>query len=410
MQRQEEEPKYEIVEVVLAHSSKINGMHIAILKRNNNTYSRVKHQNNEFVLGAGKLSKKMIAKLAWFDENEYEQMIKEIEIIKVKEQRVLELNEQINQLDKEQKKKEKLKPLQEKIIGTKWYVSQPNTTIKDKIFEFCQNGVLKHDDKVSKWDIKDQQIIISHNDGYAILTGQITDDVISGTALNIKGKKWTFSGKQILKTDNSYISEKQQEDFTNDQTFKKENQKQALNALLVKKTNWVEFQQVLQQNDVITLYHFTDRANIASIKKYGGLYSWDYCDKNDIIIPYQGGGSLSRDLDRKYSLQDYVRVSFTRNHPMMFVAQNEGRIQNPVILTISLDVCYFQETRFANMNATKTGHKQGKNLENLQSVHFNTVKQINHFDLDELEKPYFQAEVLVKTWIPIKYITNINNF
>ena len=186
--------------------------------------------------------------------------------------------------------------------------------------------------------------------------------------------------------------------------------KAKLENLLVKKQNWQEFQQVLQQNGVITLYHFTDRANIASIKKYGGLYSWDYCDKNDIIIPYQGGGTLSRDLDRKYSLQDYVRVSFTRNHPMMFVAQNEGRIQNPVILTISLDVCYFQETRFANMNATKTGHKQGKNLENLQSVHFNTVKQINHFDLDELEKPYFQAEVLVKTWIPIKYITNINNF
>jgi len=186
--------------------------------------------------------------------------------------------------------------------------------------------------------------------------------------------------------------------------------KAKLENLLVKKQNWQEFQLVLQQNGVITLYHFTDRANIASIKKYGGLFSWDYCDKNEIIIPYQGGGPLSRDLDRKYSLQDYVRISFTRNHPMMFVAQNEGRIQNPVILTISLDVCYFQETRFANMNATKMGHKQGKNLENLQSVHFNTVKQINHFDLDELEKPYFQAEVLVKTWIPIKCITNINNF
>jgi len=208
------------------------------------------------------------------------------------------------------------------------------------------------------------------------------------------------------------IEERQQEELKKrrEQEERERQAKAKLENLLVKKQNWREFQQVLQQNSVITLYHFTDRANIASIKKYGGLYSWDYCDENDIVIPYPGGGSLSRDLDRRYSLEDYVRVSFTRNHPMMFIAQNEGRIKNPVILTISLEVCYFQETRFANMNATRTGHKQGKNLEDLQSIHFNTVKQIKHFDLEEAEKPYFQAEVLVKTWIPIRYITNINDF
>ena len=191
---------------------------------------------------------------------------------------------------------------------------------------------------------------------------------------------------------------------------KKRQAKVELENLLAKKHNWQEFQQVLQQNGIVTLYHFTDRANIKSIKEHGGLYSWHYCDKHSIIIPYQGGGSLSRDLDRRYSLQDYVRLSFTRNHPMRFVAEKEGRIQNAINLEISLDVCYFQETRFANMNATKTGHSQGKNLIDLQNIHFKTVKRPNHFDLDESEKSYFQAEILIKTWIPIKYITNINNF
>jgi chemotaxis protein histidine kinase CheA len=197
------------------------------------------------------------------------------------------------------------------------------------------------------------------------------------------------------------------------QKEKEERERQAraeLEKLLVKKHNWQEFQQVLQQNGITTLYHFTDRANIKSIKENGGLYSWHYCDRKGIKIPYQGGGALSRDLDMRYNLQDYVRASFTRNHPMRFVAENEGRIQNAVNLEISLEVCYFQETRFANMNATKTGHSQGENLVNLQNIHFGTVKQPNHFDLDESEKPYFQAEVLVKTWIPIEYITNINNF
>ena len=208
------------------------------------------------------------------------------------------------------------------------------------------------------------------------------------------------------------IEERRQEELRKQREIeeKQQREKQVINRLLNKKTDWQAFQQVLQQNNITSLYHFTDQANIKSIKEHGGLYSWHYCDRNGIIIPYQGGGSLSRDLDKRYSLQDYVRISFTRNHPMMFVAQNEGRIKNPVVLTIDLDVCYFQETRFADMNATKTGHSQGKNLEDLKAIHFRTVKQPNHFNLDELEKPYFQAEVLVKTWIPIEYITNINNF
>jgi phenylpyruvate tautomerase PptA (4-oxalocrotonate tautomerase family) len=209
------------------------------------------------------------------------------------------------------------------------------------------------------------------------------------------------------------VEKEKRESEERERNAKLEQQRQErarLEKLLKKKPNWQEFQQILQQNGITTLYHFTDRANIRSIKENGGLFSWHYCDVNDIEIPLPGGGSLSRDLDRRYSLQDYVRVSFTRNHPMMYVARNEGRIQNPVILEISLDVCSFVQTRFANMNATRNGHHQGQNLDDLNRIHFRTVKLPNHFDLDESEKPYFQAEVLVKTWIPIKYITNINNF
>lgn len=276
---------------------------------------------------------------------------------------------------------------------------------------------------------KPRAIVKRSNNTYASIERPSGRFKISETIRIAKEKinSWNWYNETTYKRE---LAERQQADLLREQILKKQKREEAekqaklrqqreeearqakaeLERLLIKKYNWQEFQQVLQRNNVITLYHFTDRANISSIKKYGGLYSWDYCEKNGIIIPYQGGGSLSRDLDKRYSLQDYVRVSFTRNHPMLFVAQNEGRIINPAILTISLEVCYFQETRFSNMNATKTGHKQGKNLEDLQSIHFNTVRQINHFDLEETEKPYFQAEVLVKTWIPIRYITNINDF
>lgn len=191
---------------------------------------------------------------------------------------------------------------------------------------------------------------------------------------------------------------------------KEDDKKQVLQRLLVKKTNSQDFAKVLQANKITTLYHFTDRANIHCIKQQGGLFSWHYLRKVGIEVPYEGGGSLSKDLDRRYGFEDFVRVCFTKNHPMMYIALRDGRIPNPVILEINTEVCELQNTKFSNMNATKNGHNCGNDLADLQRIEFEIVKQENQFDLSEQEKPYYQAEILVKTWIPIEYITNINQF
>lgn len=213
--------------------------------------------------------------------------------------------------------------------------------------------------------------------------------------------------EERVRREQAEIIRKQQEEA---QKKKVEDKKQALQRLLSKKSNWQELAQVLQANGINTLYHFTDRANIKSIKENGGLYSWYHCDKNNITILKPGGSVKSRELDRRYNLHDYVRLSFARNHPMMFVARDDERNLNPIVLEVGIEPCFWAETKFSDMNAAKTGHKSGKELIDLNRVHFHTVKQQNHFGLDEAERPYYQAEVLVKTWIPIEFITNINQF
>ena len=94
----------------------------------------------------------------------------------------------------------------------------------------------------------------------------------------------------------------------------------------------------------------------------------------------------------------------------MYVAMNDGRISNPVILEIDPEVIYDSETRYADMNATRTGAHVGGSLEDFKRIHFSSVKARKHFDLTEDEQPYFQAEILVKNFIPLKFITNISNF
>ena len=179
-----------------------------------------------------------------------------------------------------------------------------------------------------------------------------------------------------------------------------------------KKSNWQEFKAVLDEHRITKLYHFTDRDNLESIIKNGGLYSWMDCERKGIKISKPGGSNASRQLDSSRNLEDYVRISFTTQHPMMYVAMKDGRISNPVILEIDLETIYWDETLYANLNAARYTLKPniGSTISDFKQIHFQSVKARKHFDLPEDEQPYFQAEVLVKNFIPLEYIKNIGNF
>lgn len=148
-----------------------------------------------------------------------------------------------------------------------------------------------------------------------------------------------------------------------------------------KKSNWQKYKTVLDEHRITKLYHFTDRDNLESIIKNGGLYSWMDCERKGIKINKPGGGELSRSLDRKDNLQDFVRVSFTTQHPMMYVAMKEGRISNPVILEIDREVIFWSDTKYADSNATRNDAHIGNGIDDFLRIHFNSIKVRKHFDL-----------------------------
>lgn len=171
-----------------------------------------------------------------------------------------------------------------------------------------------------------------------------------------------------------------------------------------RKENWDDFYQVLTSNGIRYLYHFTDKRNIPSIKRHGGLYSWYYCKNNNINIPCQGGDYDSRELDRKYGLQDYVRLSFCDDHPMAYRLEQSGSVI--VTLRIKIDVALLKDTLFSDINAADQLHTHGGSLEDLKRVNFRATKRHYVSRSDEDFKPH-QAEVMVKTFVPLKYIENI---
>lgn len=174
-----------------------------------------------------------------------------------------------------------------------------------------------------------------------------------------------------------------------------------------KKDNAQAYINYLKSHNVTCFYHFTDENNLPSIKRLGGLYSWYYCENNGIKIPNAGGDNLSRDLDRRQSLEDYVRLSFCSDHPMAYRMKQAG--SNLVLLRIKIDVAAFKDTQFSNMNAATNGNSHGEKLEDLQRVNIHATKSHYVSRNDGEIFAEHQAECMVKTFIPIEYITNIND-
>lgn len=103
---------------------------------------------------------------------------------------------------------------------------------------------------------------------------------------------------------------------------------------------------LVRRYDIRTLYHFTDNANIDSIRQHG-LYSLEALEARGIAVPRPGGNEWSHDADRRKGLHRFVHLSLMDQHPMSFRAEQEGRIGPYSVLSISPDVLSRTGLRFA---------------------------------------------------------------
>lgn len=165
---------------------------------------------------------------------------------------------------------------------------------------------------------------------------------------------------------------------------------------------------ILKENNIECFYHFTSRKNIKSIVNYGGLFSWDYLTRHNIPIPVAGGGDTSRSLDKRYGLEDYVRLSFCSSHPMAQRLKEEG--EEIVVLRIDVRAATWKDSLFSDINATDNDHHVGGRWFDLDRIDFDATQRERIFSFEDDFKKH-QAEILVKTFVPIKYIlTNLDYY
>ena len=167
-----------------------------------------------------------------------------------------------------------------------------------------------------------------------------------------------------------------------------------------------EIIQYLIDNGIKCLYHFTDRDRLNSIIRHGGLLSYKRCLDEAVVMPVRKDMAASRDIDAEFGLEDYARLSFCRDLPKIDERKKAGA--ELVLLKISLEVATFEDTEFADMEATSPMMKHGSTFEDLRKINL-SITNCENSSLSKIEYLQKQAEILVKEIIPLKYILNIEN-
>ena len=158
---------------------------------------------------------------------------------------------------------------------------------------------------------------------------------------------------------------------------------------------------------VTNFYHFTDRRNLALIRKLGGLFSLARLMEMGVQIPAPGGNDWSHEADEGKGLDEYVHLCFKNNHPMEYAARQDGRIKEPIFLSIHPEVLEFEGVKFT----PDVSNKSGVHIYPLADAHgmidFEVLYTRTDWNDPVIQERLQQAEkceILVPNGIPLKLI------
>lgn len=158
------------------------------------------------------------------------------------------------------------------------------------------------------------------------------------------------------------------------------------------------------------LYHFTDSRNIARIKELGGLFSYRELSDSMLDGIIYGGNDWSHSADNMSGVDDYVHLSFTTNHPMEYLARQEGRIRETYWINVHRDVLRLKGVRFTNDVANKAGVTLLTNDDAVNELDHEAIFTFIDFRIGNNQQRKQIAEkyeILIPKHIPLKFLANI---
>lgn len=156
------------------------------------------------------------------------------------------------------------------------------------------------------------------------------------------------------------------------------------------------------------LYHFTDRRNLASIRDTGGLHSTAKLKKLGIDTFHPGGNELSLESDRRFGMDRYVHLCFNTNHPLEYLARQDGRIQRTAWLYVDPAVLTRKGVLFTPGVANRAGMEPVPILDAAKMIDFEVLYTRTDWSDPAVyarRQAAERCEILVPDGIPFKFFS-----
>lgn len=168
---------------------------------------------------------------------------------------------------------------------------------------------------------------------------------------------------------------------------------------------------IIEKYGIKNIWHFTDKANLDSIRQHGGLLSLKALEDRGIEIPAPGGNKWSHDADKSKGLDNLVHLTFVNHHPMLYTAQRDGRMKNPIWLSIDASMLMDSSVRFCSSVSNGSGAKLLEYSEAEEEIDFEVLYTCMDWHESEIlarRNAAEKSEILVPNIIPIDRILSLN--
>lgn len=163
---------------------------------------------------------------------------------------------------------------------------------------------------------------------------------------------------------------------------------------------------------VTTLYHFTDRRNLPSVRELGGLFSFAKLKEKQVAAIHPGGNDWSQDADKRCGMDQYVHLCFRPTHPMEFLAREAKRIEESIFLQVHPAVLKWEGVMYSAGVSNKSGVQLYTIDEAKKHIDFEVLFTYTDWRNPAIKDRLLNAEkceVLVPNYIPLEFIRNIPN-
>lgn len=167
--------------------------------------------------------------------------------------------------------------------------------------------------------------------------------------------------------------------------------------------------QSLKNEGVTAVYHFTDEANLQSIKDNGGIFSLNKIKEKGIAGISYISNYWSKNADIYKSLDTFVHLCFAKQHPMAYNAKEKGKN----LIWLEIDTIILKNidgVLYTNDVSNKSGVHLLDNDEAKCVLDIKAITKFLPFDCgnnQERKIATYKYEILIPDCVSLEYIKNI---